>query len=87
MSERIDFWRGFSGGLLAGVVVGAFIYLSPKNAEETASMNPEMSDGRQVDPLFLHREAKESGGDPSRLVPESTKISKIEHELHKQVVG
>ena len=28
MIQRIDYWRGFTGGFLAGVAIGTLIYLS-----------------------------------------------------------
>lgn len=30
MMDRTEYWRGFTGGLLAGVVLGAWVYFSPR---------------------------------------------------------
>jgi hypothetical protein len=83
-NERIDFWRGFSGGLLAGVAIGAFIYFSPRNSSETGALTDAGGDRQPADPLFLHRDAAESAGDPAGLLPEAARISKVEFERHKQ---
>jgi hypothetical protein len=82
MSERIDFWRGFAGGLLVGVVVGAFTYFSPKDGSESRSMPAadqadELNRGQT---LQLKREAAENAGDPARLLPDAGKISRIDFE-------
>jgi hypothetical protein len=29
MMERINYWRGFTGGFLAGVAIGTLIYIYP----------------------------------------------------------
>jgi len=35
MMERTDYWRGFTGGLITGVAIGAWIYLSPRMNRQT----------------------------------------------------
>jgi len=34
MTERIDYWRGFTAGLIAGAVLGVWIYFSPRISKE-----------------------------------------------------
>jgi len=50
MMERIDYWRGFTGGFLAGVAVGAWIYLSPGKNRKPADL--EGLDQGEVDEIF-----------------------------------
>jgi hypothetical protein len=71
----MDYWRGFTGGFVAGVAIGALLYLSPKISGETAG-----PDG----PLFLRRESPESAGDPAQLLPETAGVSKMEFERQGQ---
>jgi len=33
MIERIEYWKGFTGGFIAGVVAGAWIYLSQRPSQ------------------------------------------------------
>jgi hypothetical protein len=75
MMERIDYWRGFTGGLLAGVAIGAWVYFSPRTSRETANFNRE-----EADDLSLRRESAESAGDPSRLVPQITGAARMDFE-------
>lgn len=44
MNERIEFWRGFAGGLLVGVVVGAFSYFSSKEAKTSRRISSSSDD-------------------------------------------
>lgn len=56
--QRIDYWRGFSGGFLAGVAVGALIYFSPnpnKKYEEIEGVVPEQQGDK---PVLEARETK-----------------------------
>jgi hypothetical protein len=85
MSERMDFWRGFTGGFLAGVVVGAFIYFSPKNID-TADVTDDDSYGGLTDSIALKRNSAESAEDPARLIPESGNLSKRDFERSGQRV-
>ena len=57
MMERIDYWRGFTGGLLAGVAIGAWIYSSP--ARNRKSTDLEGFDDRKSPDLPLNRESPE----------------------------
>jgi len=78
MMERIDYWRGFTGGFLAGVAVGAWIYLSPGKNRKPADL--EGLDQGEVDEIFLRRESAESAGDPSRLIPENAGATRIDFQ-------
>jgi hypothetical protein len=84
MTERIDFWRGFTGGFLAGVAIGAFIYFSPagRDSKESAQYNNFDSNGDldSTDEFFPRRDAAESAGDPSRLVHQTAGASRIDYE-------
>jgi hypothetical protein len=80
MNERIDFWRGFTGGLLAGVAIGAFIYFSPRVHEGEDIITSDNFDLDRTDEFFLRRDAAESAGDPSRLVHETAGATKIDFE-------
>lgn len=33
MVERIEYWKGFTGGFIAGIVAGAWIYLSQRSSQ------------------------------------------------------
>ena len=48
MMQRIDYWRGFTGGLLAGVAIGAWVYFSPRpnrKVADSVDFGREESDG------------------------------------------
>ncbi len=65
----MDYWRGFTGGLIAGVAIGAWVYFSPRvvrQHNDFERFNEEGPDG-----LSLHRESPESAGDPAKLLPET----------------
>lgn len=79
MAERIDFWRGFAGGFLAGIAIGTFSYLLPKLQEEKALSENHIDPGR-VDRISLHRDSSESAGDPSTLIPERGVLDKLDFE-------
>ena len=80
MNERVDFWRGFAGGILVGVVVGAFTYFSPKNADEESIMPTADSATERTNTLHLHRESAENAGDPASLILNMGTISRIDFE-------
>jgi hypothetical protein len=63
MMERIDYWRGFAGGFLAGVAIGAWIYFSPRKDGEVIDYEHLDRDGSQG--LSVHREFAESAAKPS----------------------
>jgi hypothetical protein len=77
MMERIDYWRGFTGGLIAGVAIGAWIYFTPRS--ERKIIDSEDLDRRQ-DGLSLRREAAESAGDPSSLIPDALGSTRLDFE-------
>lgn len=80
MAERMDFWRGFSGGFLAGVAIGALIYFSPSSREGGENTARENFNSDVTDELFLNRDAAESAGDPSSLVPNTAGAARIDFE-------
>jgi hypothetical protein len=80
MIDRVDFWRGFAGGILVGVVVGAFTYFSPKNADDGDIMPIADSTGERTNALHLHRESAENAGDPAGLIPNAGTLSRIDFE-------
>ena len=67
MIERMDYWRGFTGGLVAGIAIGAWIYFSPRLERKVIDSEKFNQD---EEGLSLHRDDPESAGDPARLVPE-----------------
>jgi len=77
MMERIDYWRGFTGGLIAGVAIGAWIYFSSRT--ERKIIDSESFDHRPDD-LSLRREAAERAGDPARLVPDAMGAARLDLE-------
>jgi len=83
MSERIEFWRGFAGGLLAGVVVGAFSYLAKDTNEGRVVSLAEQIEER-TNSLPLHRESAESAGDPAKLLPHAGTVASIDFERPAQ---
>jgi hypothetical protein len=82
MTERMDFWRGFAGGLLAGVVIGSFTYFSPRDTDDhPAATFADLDKNRASEkPMPLKREASENAGDPARLLPDTGTISRIDFE-------
>src|ERR1700722_14789342 len=80
MTERIDFWRGFVGGVVAGVAIGALIYFSPNDREERDAALYNDFDVDETDEFFLRRDAAESAGDPSRLIHETAGATRIDFE-------
>ena len=80
MTERIDFWRGFVGGVVAGVAIGALIYFSPNAREDRDMASYNDFDVDETDEFFLRRDAAESAGDPSRLIHETAGATRIEFE-------
>jgi hypothetical protein len=80
MSERIDFWRGFVGGVVAGVAIGALIYFSPNAREGRDGASYNDFDVDETDEFFLRRDAAESAGDPSGLVREAAGATRIDFE-------
>jgi hypothetical protein len=58
MMERIDYWKGFTGGLLAGVAIGTWIYLLP-DQRGTKDLSPQQGS---------------ESANPSRLVPEARRV-------------
>jgi hypothetical protein len=84
MAERIDFWRGFTGGFLAGVAIGAFIYFSPRSHEGRNIAAYNDFDLDETDEFFLRRDSAESAGDPSRLVPQTPGATRIDFESPAQ---
>lgn len=77
MMERIDYWRGFTGGLIAGVAIGAWIYFSPR--AERKVIDSEGFD-RRSDDITPHREAAESAGDPALLVSDAMGSARLDFE-------
>jgi hypothetical protein len=82
MPERVDFWRGFVAGTLAGMAVAAFSQydlwrkLTTPNAEPAQPIRG--GDFREYTASIpLRREAAESAGDPSRLAPARTSNSDV----------
>ena len=74
MPERVDFWRGFIAGTLAGMAVAAFSQYDLWRKLTTPLGAPakerSTSDFREHDAgISLHRETSESAGDPARLTP------------------
>ena len=63
MMERIDYWRGFAGGFLAGVAIGAWIYFSPRKDGEVIDYEKLVLD-RSKEPR-LHPEFAASASRPS----------------------
>jgi hypothetical protein len=80
MTERIDFWRGFVGGVVAGVAIGALIYFSPNAREDRDMASYNDFDVDETDEFFLRRDAAESAGDPSRLIHETAGATRIDFE-------
>jgi hypothetical protein len=80
MTERIDFWRGFVGGVVAGVAIGALIYFSPNAREEREMASYNDFDVDETDEFFLRRDGAESAGDPSRLIHETAGATRIDFE-------
>jgi hypothetical protein len=82
MSDRIDFWRGFAGGMLTGIVVGAFTYFSAKNPndDKTITLTDHVSGREITDSLHLNREAPEQAGDPAKLLPNIGNFSRVDFE-------
>ena len=78
MMERIDYWRGFTGGFLAGVAIGAWIYFSPGKNRKPADL--EGFDPEETNHVHLRRESAESAGDPTQLVSENAGASKIDFQ-------
>jgi hypothetical protein len=85
MMERIDYWRGFTGGFLAGVAIGAWVYFSPRISRKVGDY--EGFDRERPDEPSLHRESAESVGDPSWLVPQTGNITRMDFERSGQSVG
>ncbi|HYK37196.1 MAG TPA: hypothetical protein VEV40_14650 [Alloacidobacterium sp.] len=54
--ERIDYWRGFTGGLIAGVAIGAWIYFSPRVSKEVDDLK-ELAE-KEPGKFSLDREAQ-----------------------------
>jgi hypothetical protein len=74
MPERVDFWRGFVAGTLAGMAVAAFSQYDLWRKLTTPLAAPAKerlrNDFREHAPeIAMHRETSESAGDPSRLTP------------------
>ena len=76
--ERLDYWRGFTGGLLAGVAIGAWIYSS--SGRNRKSTDIEGFDDRKSIDILLNRESAERLGDPSQLVAERAGATRIDFE-------
>jgi hypothetical protein len=85
MIERTDYWRGFTGGLLAGVAIGAWIYLSPGKARKPADL--EGLDQGEVDEILLRGESAESAGDPATLIPEHAATTRMDFQRPSQNVA
>jgi hypothetical protein len=78
MMERIDYWRGFTGGLLAGIAIGTWVYFSPRLDRNT--IDSKTFNKNAPDDVSLRRESPESAGDPSLLVPETTGLARMEFD-------
>lgn len=83
--ERIDYWRGFAGGFLAGVAIGAWIYFTPRKDGKVIDDEGFVKVGS--DDLPLHRESSDSADDPSRLVPETAGATRMEFERPSHGLG
>jgi hypothetical protein len=82
MMERIDYWRGFTGGFLAGVAIGAWIYLSPGKNRKPADL--EGFDPEETNHVHLRRDSAESAGDPSWLIPENAGATRMDFQRPSQ---
>lgn len=77
MPDRVDFWRGFVAGTLAGMAVAAFSQYDLWRKLTTPTATPAKlirgGDFREyTESIPLRREAAESAGDPSRLASART---------------
>jgi hypothetical protein len=81
MIERMDYWRGFTGGLIAGVAIGAWVYFAPRTGRKT--IDSECFEQENLHGLSLHRESVESAGDPAQLVPEKLGSARLDFERRK----
>ena len=78
MMERIDYWRGFTGGLLAGIAIGTWVYMSPRADRNT--IDSKTFNKNAPEEVTLRRETPRSAGDPSLLVPETTGAARTEFD-------
>lgn len=62
MMDRVDYWRGFTGGLLAGVAIGAWIYFSPSKSK---TIDSEGFDNEKQSGIFRRRGLEEVAVIPS----------------------
>jgi hypothetical protein len=83
MMKRIDYWRGFTGGLLAGVAIGAWIYLSPGKGRKSVDLEGFDQEETNND-VYLRRESAESAGDPSLLIPENAGATRMDFQRPSQ---
>jgi hypothetical protein len=67
MMERTDYWRGFTGGLITGVAIGAWIYFSPRMNRQTIDF--DSFDRETADGLAQGRKPGEGVNNPSLHVP------------------
>jgi hypothetical protein len=85
MMERIDYWRGFAGGFLAGVAIGAWVYFTPR--KDGKVIDEADFDRNGSDNPNLHRASAESAGDPSWLIPERAGATRMEFERPSHGLG
>ena len=78
MIERMDYWRGFTGGLVAGIAIGAWMYFSPRANRKI--IDSERFEWERSGDLSMHREAPESAGDPAGLIPERLNSARLDFE-------
>ncbi|HLH36307.1 MAG TPA: hypothetical protein VKX41_16660 [Alloacidobacterium sp.] len=78
MIERPEYWKGFTGGFVAGVAVGAWVYFSPRGRKIAKQL--EGIPQRSSENLSLHRESAESAGDPSSLISETAGATRLDFE-------
>jgi hypothetical protein len=78
MIERMDYWRGFTGGLVTGIAIGAWIYFSPRTDRKV--IDSESFQRESVEDISLRRGAPESAGEPARLVPETLTSGRLDFE-------
>ena len=74
----MDYWKGFTGGLLAGMALGIWVYFSPRFDRKVIDYDGLRKEGPERIPL--HRESPESAGDPAQLVPDTLGSSKLDFE-------